>query len=713
MTEVLTAAMANLAPASPDSNHRLLEEDSNQKQRNGLIVTLSLYFCMMLSMGVLAWRIQRRRHAEAAARASDTAESAEGAIASHFVAGNSLGLFVTVFTLFASLFSGYTVVGVPNESYRTGFVAFRWIPCILFICFGLLGTQPRMRRASLVRHHQSPCDFITDRFRSQLLRYTILFLMLCPSIIYLAAQLISLSDTFNDLFSISHDDHTAVICIAIFILLLEFIGGLSVVAYTDSIQGVMMIVGFILMGSTMCALWGSWSDSIFDPTTYPKPAFFQVPSAETQLGMWTYSFSWVSFLSLPHFIQRTYACDSFRNLKVGFYVITIAPWLTMMVGLYVGTVGVWALQDEGTVSSPFTAIISRMMDESDFGYFAGLIVLTTSIAAIMSTADSLLIAISHLVTSEVFWPLRPRSTPGQIDIAAKVISTVTMAISLAVAITDDGGLSDLSSIQNGMSLQACPAFIIGLFFPSRLVPHAWCLAVAALCGFVTVVTVKYTYDEDEDNYQFNSGVWGLLTHLGILAILEGALRLLNMKRAPITLPAWDSPPTARFGEQKLTHELLSTIMDGIYEPYVRGWFVPLVFVLSFAALPTMFTSAGLPPLGTEVNGTYPDFRPTTVGGLPDWTFKLLMVSVVFTLTLLYGVYKLPDELDDLGAKKAEPAKEELIVGAGDSASLYHKSVRHRSQRMVRNNSTATASSDVVLSSTTPKTPVPPTMQAEA
>ena len=42
-------------------------------------------------------------------------------MAGHYLGGRSFGPFITGATIFASLFSGYTVVGVPNESFRLGF----------------------------------------------------------------------------------------------------------------------------------------------------------------------------------------------------------------------------------------------------------------------------------------------------------------------------------------------------------------------------------------------------------------------------------------------------------------------------------------------------------------------------------------------------------------------------------------------------------------
>jgi len=41
--------------------------------------------------------------------------------------------------------------------------------------FLFAGVSPRLRKASLVRNHETPTDFITDMYQSQLLKYTVMF----------------------------------------------------------------------------------------------------------------------------------------------------------------------------------------------------------------------------------------------------------------------------------------------------------------------------------------------------------------------------------------------------------------------------------------------------------------------------------------------------------------------------------------------------------
>jgi hypothetical protein len=70
-----------------------------------------------------------------------------------------------------------------------------------FLTFNMYAcTGVRLRKASLVRNHHTPLDFVTDRYRSQLLRYTIFTIQVLASFVYLSAQVTSLQSTFNIMF---------------------------------------------------------------------------------------------------------------------------------------------------------------------------------------------------------------------------------------------------------------------------------------------------------------------------------------------------------------------------------------------------------------------------------------------------------------------------------------------------------------------------------
>ena len=145
----------------------------------------------------------------------------------------------------------------------------------------------------------------------------------------------------------------------------------------------------------------------------------------------------------------------------------------MFVGIYLGTVGVQMLNG-ADVASPFTSILEEVMNVGGFAKFVGIIAFTASLAAIMSTADSLIIALSQLVTVEVLYPMFKSKSPGFITVLGRCVSFVAVAISLGVGILWKSGVSDLGAIQFPLTMQGVPAFLFALFATSKATDvHPW------------------------------------------------------------------------------------------------------------------------------------------------------------------------------------------------------------------------------------------------
>ena len=69
-----------------------------------------------------------------------------------------------------------------------------------------------------------------------------------------------------------------------------------------------------------------------------------------------------------------------------------------------GTIGVKMLGEGAHPANPFSTILEKLMDLGGFPQVAGVIAVTASLAAIMSAADSLIIAVSQLITMEIIRP---------------------------------------------------------------------------------------------------------------------------------------------------------------------------------------------------------------------------------------------------------------------------------------------------------------------
>lgn len=324
------------------------------------------------------------------------------------------------------------------------------------------------------------------------------------------------------MFGLDPDTVYPAIIIFILILLFEWAGGLSSVALTDAIQGFVMVASFIMLPSVIKKNFGGWSD--LDPTTYPRPDFYQNPSTDSQWLFWQFSMSLFGFFTLPHFVQRTYAARDMASLRAGYMLLSVAAWFTLFVGTFIGTVGVQVLAEEPPPANPFAAILEEVMMLGGFAEAVGVIAFTASLAAIMSTADSLIIAISQQITSDVVYPLKPNATPVQITWIGRSVSLLSTILALIVGLFWNEGISALAPIQFGVSFQATPPFLVGLFAPSRKWDiHPWNLAAGAWTGTVVTFAVYFGYVNVASSPRpINSGVLGFGYHLVTTFLLECA-----------------------------------------------------------------------------------------------------------------------------------------------------------------------------------------------
>jgi len=622
------------------------------ENRTGLYVTIPIYFCLLAGATYWAYRrMEKMKHDKTADKLS-----------AHYIGGRTFGPLIITGTLFASTFSGYTVVGIPNEAYKTGWVALRWIPTLSSVCWGLMGTGFRLRKLSQFRNHQSPVDFITDRFQSQMLRYSVVFLQILTSIIYLSAQVIALKGTFNSIFGLDPGTMYPVIIIMILILIFECIGGLNSVAFTDSVQAVIMVFSFVAIPIIIARNFGGWDT--LDPENYPQPSFYQTPSGDTQWKFWQFCLINFSFFTLPHFLQRIYAVKDLQSLRIGYAVLTVSPWITGFVGIFMGTMGVAFLAGEdgtpATPSDPYTAIMEALIDLGGFAEMVACVGITASLAAIMSTADSLIIAISQLITVEIFYPMMPSATPQTMSWYGRGASVLAVVLALVIGLFWNEGVNDLARIQFPLTAQVIVPFLVGLFAKNRGTDvHPWCMTAALASSSIYVVGIYFGYLKQVTNNPaaIDSGITGIAIQAVLVVILESTYRLLSKNSVDTTTkkdipeesallypnrPGWDVPKMSRFGETTLTPQMIWKSMDGIYEPMTSVYFNALMFAtISFV---TPLVAPSEPPLEDGVFS----YLPNTVHGLPWWAFKAILLCLPPMMVLIYAIYKIPNDfpLDD-------------------------------------------------------------------
>ena len=180
------------------------------------LIFLAFYLIVMISIGYVA-KQRRRGHS----------------MAEFYLAGKNLGAPVLFLTLYATQYSGNTLLGYPGEAYRLGYA---WIMSIGFM-MGIVAVYllfaPDLYRTSRRHGFVTPGDWISHRFGSPALTLLSGVLFVVAIANYLLAQLMAMGHIVSGLSGALIPFWAGVIVLGGIIIFYETLGGMQAVAWTD------------------------------------------------------------------------------------------------------------------------------------------------------------------------------------------------------------------------------------------------------------------------------------------------------------------------------------------------------------------------------------------------------------------------------------------------------------------------------------------------
>jgi len=198
----------------------------------GAQVFIVFYLLSLLAIGALAYRART-----------------EHSLQDFYLAGRGIGLITLLLTLYSTQYSGNTLLGFSGKTYRIGL---SWGMCIHFmtaIVVVYLFFAPQLHRLAKRHDFITPVDFLTYRFQDQRLSLIASVVMVVAIANFLLAQLMAMGNALQGL--TSADPATAytvgVVVLALIIVVYETLGGFRAVAWTDVIQGSVLLLGFVLL----------------------------------------------------------------------------------------------------------------------------------------------------------------------------------------------------------------------------------------------------------------------------------------------------------------------------------------------------------------------------------------------------------------------------------------------------------------------------------
>ena len=318
-----------------------------------------------------------------------------------FLANRSLKAWVTAVSSTASSESAWAVLGTVGLAYKDGLSALWFFPgCLLGYALNWFFVAERLRKHSREKKTLTIPDYLETHFtdNTHLIRIISVIIIFACMMAYIAAQFLAIGKTFDAIFGITH-----LVSIPIggtIIIIYTMMGGFRAVAWTDFIQGLIMVVGLVVLSLAAVLELGGFS-------VIAQKVNEAAPTALTLMGGKTipvFLGSMVGLLGIglgypgqPHVITRYMAAKDSKTIKKGMWIAF--GWGTLMYSSAI-LLGIC-----GQVLFPGLADAEHLFPiaaENLLPVFFTAIVLTGVLAAIMSTVSSQIIVAASAIAHDIY-----------------------------------------------------------------------------------------------------------------------------------------------------------------------------------------------------------------------------------------------------------------------------------------------------------------------
>ncbi len=442
----------------------------------------------------------------------------------YFLGGRSLTGGVIAGSLLLTNLSAASFVGMSSQAYQQNMAVMGWeVGSGITLIIVALFLVPRYLKQGIT----TIPDFIESRFDGGTRKFiTILFLVsyivnMLPITLYSGAVAMGQIFDIAGIFNISYGQSIWLMVWVIGIIgaIYAIFGGLKAVAISDSINGIALIIGGLLVPLFGLLVLGGGDIAVgFDSFINSSPEKFDSIGSEDSYLPISTMFTGLILVNLYYWgtdqsiIQRALGA---KNLEEGQKGVIIAGFLKVLTPLMVIIPGIMAFQilggDISNMDTVYPQFVSTVLPGPIVGFFAAALM-----GAILSTFNSVLNSASTLFALNVYKPAKKENVSDKELIkAGKIFALIIAIVAMFVApmiLNAPKGLFDYLQTINGFF--NVPIFtIIFMGYMTKRVPGI--AAKVAITFFVTVYALTQLHTFFPSFQLFNTG----LHYLHISAIL--------------------------------------------------------------------------------------------------------------------------------------------------------------------------------------------------
>lgn len=274
-------------------------------------------------------------------------------------------------------------------------------------------------------------------------------------------------------------------------------GGLKAVIYTDTIQWLILMFGLIFIGLPVAySAIGGW-DAIVETV---DPEMLSLSNITWNRAVnWAITIIPIWFVGMTLY-QRIYACRDEKSAKRAWYLAGLLEWPVMaMMGVLLGLFARVAAQKgmfdslghvDAASMDPETGLPMLLRTVLPVGLMG--LVMSAYFSAILSTADSCLMACSGNLVTDIIGRFRPINPEGRSFLRISQAATLglgALALLLATVMTN---VLDLMLYSYAFMVSGLFVPVLGALFLKRHSPAA--ALAAMIAGGVTTVALELGFD---------------------------------------------------------------------------------------------------------------------------------------------------------------------------------------------------------------------------
>ncbi len=423
-----------------------------------------------------------------------------------FLGGRNLNGWVAALSAQASDMSGWLLMGLPGSVYAFG-TGQAWIAVGLFlgtVCNWLF-VSSRLRRYTICANNSLTLPaYLENRFhdKKRMLLLVSSIVIVIFFLVYTASALTAGGKLFASVFGI--DYKLALTIGAAVILVYTFLGGFMAVCVTDFIQGMLMLIGVLLvpivayffvgpenviglLGESGVAGGASSYLNIMEDSGSKVSMIYIISQLAWGFG----------YFGMPHILVRFMAVSSEKELKKSKAIAIIWVALSLSFAVVIGIIGraylyptVLGVTTETSAENVFIEVITKLFVNDLAWPFIGGLFLCGILAAIMSTADSQLLVTASAVAEDLFKGIFKKDASEKTVLNVSRVTVVIVAV-LAYVIALNPNSSVMGLVSNawaGFGAAFGPIVLLSLYWKRVNLPGAMAGIVS---GAATVLIWDY------------------------------------------------------------------------------------------------------------------------------------------------------------------------------------------------------------------------------